>query len=281
MSATGAYLVNRAQIETDIATEWVSALNELDLSRLQPYCRRDLIVHAPTPADSLVEGLDKIALLVACYRTAFPDGRFALQSTYRDGELVCCRWTARGVNSGPFLDFPATNRDVVVRGTCRFRTVEGLVAEHWFDVSLYDIIEQLGGLLPEPGHVVPSAEAINREALAAWIDALSGGARAFEAVFNPDLVVHSQCFDLRFVERGRESLEKVLGYVQVMVSDIRVSIRDEVSQGRTSTYRGLLGGRFANAADPSVSAFYCMCRSESDRVVEFWVRIGGRPYGMD
>jgi predicted ester cyclase len=273
--------VNGAQIETDIAAEWISALNEPDLSRLLPYCHPDLIVHAPTPPDNVVEGLDKIGLLVASYRTAFPDGQFALQSSYREGELVCCRWTARGVNSGPFLDFPATNRDVVARGTCRFRTVEGLVAEHWFDVSQYDLIEQLMGLLPEPGHAFPLSEAINREALTAWIEALSGGARAFEVVFSPDLVVHSQCFDLRFVEQGRESLEKVLGYVQAMVSDIHVSIRDEAGQGRTSTYRGLLTGRFAHAANPSILAFYCMCRSESDRVVELWVRIGGRPYGMD
>jgi predicted ester cyclase len=273
--------VNRAQIETDIAAEWILALNEPDLSRLLPYCRSDLIVHAPTVADSVVEGLDKIGLIVASYRTAFPDGRFALQSCSRDGEFVYCLWTARGVNSGPFLDFPATNRDVVARGACRFRTIEGLVAEHWFDVSQYDLIEELRGLLPEPGYVFPLSDAINRKALTGWIEALSGGARAFEAAFSPDLVVHSQCFDMQFVEQGRESLEKVLGYVQAMTTDIHVSIRAEAGQGRTSIYWGLLTGRVAQAAKPSNLAFYCMCRSENDRVVELWVRIGGRPYGMD
>lgn len=271
----------RDQIETGIATEWISALSEADLSRLLPYCHQDLIVHAPTPAGTVSDGLDKIASLLASYRTACPDGRFALEAVYRRGDILCCRWTARGVNTGPFLDLPVTNRDVVIRGNCRFRMAEGLVAEHWFDFSLYDIIEQLGGLAAEPGQVVPSSDTTNREALAAWIEALSGGARAFGPLFSPELIVHSQCFGLRFVERGRESLDKVLGYVQTMVSNIRVCIRDEAGQGGTSTYRGQLAGQFSHPADGPVAAFYCMCRSEGDRVVELWLRIGGRPYGMD
>src|SRR5688572_27230400 len=113
MSSKRSAPVNGAEMELDIVTAWMLALNESDLSRLPPYCSQDLIVHAPTLADSAVAGLEKIALLLASYRTAFPDGRFALQSTYREGDLVCFRWTACGVNSRPFLDFPATNLEVV------------------------------------------------------------------------------------------------------------------------------------------------------------------------
>src|SRR5262245_7371563 len=177
-----------------LVAAWIAAFDRADLGDVRPWCRPDVIVHAPASHAGAPSGLERIASLLVIYREAFPDGRFAVERIDRTDPVVSCAWTARGINSGPFLDFPVTHRDVVVRGTCRFRIVDGVIAELWFTLSLYDVIEQLDGLLPAPGRVIAAADAVLERALTAWFDALAGGPKALEPAFSPEVVVHAQCF---------------------------------------------------------------------------------------
>jgi hypothetical protein len=220
-----------------LVAAWIAAFDRADLSELGPWCRPDLIVHAPAAQASAPDGLDRIALLLGIYRRAFPDGRFAIERIDREASMVSCAWIARGVNSD-------------------------------------DLIEQVDGLLPAPGRMLASADAVTRRALAAWIDALTGGPKVFDAIFSPDVVVHAQCFGWSFVERGLASLDQVLAVVQSIVADMRVSIREHVGQGRTATGRARLAGRAGGAARQW--ALDCMLRAEGERVAELWLRIEER-----
>lgn len=258
-----------------IVAAWIRAFNDADLRAVLPFCRPDVIVHAPAPAVDVPNGIDRITMLLRMYRGAFPLGVFAAERIEHAAPLVSCDWTARGVNLGSFLQFPVTHRDVLVRGTCRLRFVDGLVAELWFNFSLHDVLDQLDVLLPAPGRTAASADAAIRRAFTACVDALSGGAKAFDVAFDADLVVHAQGFGMQLVARGRESLDRVVGLVQSVAGDVQVSIRECIGQGRTATYRASLTGR-AGGADPPVWPFDCMLRADGQRVVEIWMRIGER-----
>src|SRR5262249_28369687 len=147
----------------------------------------------------------------------------------------------------------------------------GLIAELWFTLSLYDVIEQLDGLLPAPGRVIAAADAVLERALTAWFDALAGGPKALEPAFSPEVMVHAQCFGLQLVERGLTSLDQVLAIVQSIVADVRISIRERIGQGRTATCRAHFAGRVGGV--DRQWALDCMLRADGDRVVELWLRI--------
>ena len=262
-----------------VLSVWIAAFDAANLSAVQPLCRPDVIVHAPNPGIGAPRGLDRIVLLLQMYRVGFPDGRFALEHAGREGSIVSCGWSARGVNSGPFLQFPASQREVVLRGTCRLRYADGLVAEVWFDFGLYDVYEQLDALLPAPGRMLPPAEAITRRAYDAWVEALIGGPKDFEGVFSPALVVHANCFGMDVVETGWGALDRVLALAQATIAGIDVSRRESTGQGRTATYRA----RLTSLAGGGLPwwAFDCMLRAEGDRVVEIWIRMERRHESLD
>jgi hypothetical protein len=254
-----------------LVAAWIAAFDGADLGPVLPWCRPDVIVHAPAAHAGAPEGLGRIALLLDIYRRAFPDGRFEIERSERAGALVSCAWIARGVNSGPFLHLPITHREVVVRGTCRLRIAEGSVAEVWFTFGFYELLEQLDGLLPAPGRVLAPAAAAARRAVGAWTDAVSGGPKALDGAFSPDVVVHADCFGLQLVERGLPALDKVLALVQSMVGDVRVTIREHAGQGRTATYRARLAGQMGGA--DRQWALDCMLRADGDHVLELWLRV--------
>src|SRR5262245_45359069 len=159
----------------EIVSQWITAFNGDDPHALLQFCSKDVVVHATAPVEDAPSGMDRILLSLQVYRAAFPQGRFAIESLYHQGDRLCCTWTAKGVHANPFLHFAPTHNDVTFHGTCQFRFVDNVIVEHWFDLDLYDIYVQMGALLPEPGQASPGSEPVSQRAVDEWIEALRGG----------------------------------------------------------------------------------------------------------
>jgi predicted ester cyclase len=259
---------------TDVVTQWISAVGTGDRDALGRLCAADVVVHAPATGDKALAGLDGALAPWLLYRSAFPDGQVRIEHVSVDGPLTECRWIAIGVNRGPFLHLPPTNREIIARGVCRFREANGVIVEHWVTVNVYEILEQLGALASEPGCGDGAAEAVADQALRVWTDALHGRSTAdADRVFDRAVVVHADCFGSRSTSRGFAAVGAVVDVIRAGLFDIDTCVNDRVSQGRTVTYRGELSAKSAYTGEPSTYRTYWMFETRSRAVAACWVRL--------
>ena len=269
-------MINTSAPEAIVA-HWVTAFNTRNLAPFRQLCSQDVVVHAALAGNEELTGFSRLSALLQVYGMAFPDGQFTVEEVDPGDDLVASGWVARGTNTGPFLHLPATNKEVALHGTCRFRIVDGLVAELWFNFNLYSILEHLGALFPEPGQASPFSLTICENAITIWTDALRGRRMAFESVFSDDVVVHASCFQVRMTEVGRPALAQVLGLIHATLADIQFSVERRISQGMTTTYQGSISGLSHNSGEIERFTLDCMFRTQGNEVKEFWVRIWSKP----
>jgi steroid delta-isomerase-like uncharacterized protein len=67
----------------------------------------------------------------AVFLSAFPDLRVNVEGTVAEGDEVVVRWSVRGTHLGDGLGFPATGREVSVRGMTWIRYRHGKMIEGW------------------------------------------------------------------------------------------------------------------------------------------------------
>jgi steroid delta-isomerase-like uncharacterized protein len=89
------------------------------------------------PLGSL-SGHDEVRQYITAVRTAFLDIRFEIHDLFGEQDLVGCRWTLTGMQTGEFRGNPPTGRSVEVPGNTIFRAQGGKINELWiaFDPSL-------------------------------------------------------------------------------------------------------------------------------------------------
>lgn len=90
-----------------------------------------------------------LKLLIAMFRTAFPDLHCTIEDEISQGDKVAACWTMRGTHQGPLLGSRPTNRQIMVRGMIFARTENGQIAEGWTLVDQMSILQQLG-IVPPP-----------------------------------------------------------------------------------------------------------------------------------
>lgn len=83
----------------------------------------------------------------ALHLSAFSDVHVEIEDQIVEGDRVVQRQRATGVHSGEFMGIAATGRKVHWTGNHIYRIVQGQIAEEWSEVSLHDLLAQLG----EPG----------------------------------------------------------------------------------------------------------------------------------
>ncbi len=107
----------------------------------------DAVDHAAMPG--MPPGREGVKMRMAMLRTAFPDLHLTLDDQVAEGETLANRFTIRGTNSGTFMGMPATGKPVVVTGIDLIRWRDGQIAEHWVQLDMLGLLQQLG-VIPTP-----------------------------------------------------------------------------------------------------------------------------------
>ncbi len=105
------------------------------------YVRRDTTLPFPVVGP---EGVLKFGDLLL---TAFSEIELDVQDTVAEGDKVLVRLVFRGVQSGPFGDYPASGKRVEVAVLDLFRMENGKIAEQWPAIDNLGLQQQIG-LLP-------------------------------------------------------------------------------------------------------------------------------------
>jgi steroid delta-isomerase-like uncharacterized protein len=134
---------NTPLIISEYELKWVNGLNSGNVSVADEVFQPDCVIHINgNPQRDL--SLDDFKQMVAGLLLAFPDLHFTINDQFTSGEKVSTRWTAKGTNTGPFGEMPATNKSIEIEGLIIDKVVNGKVAKRWELWDQMAMMQQLG-----------------------------------------------------------------------------------------------------------------------------------------
>lgn len=102
---------------------------------------RDCVVHHNNKTTSLDQAVSE----GKGWRSAAPDLQMTADEMTVQGDIVTVAWTARGTHTGKGNGLVRpTGKRILVRGSSRFRIVDGKIAEVWNNYDRNEIFRQLG-----------------------------------------------------------------------------------------------------------------------------------------
>ncbi|MFG6476785.1 ester cyclase [Microbacterium sp. P06] len=75
-----------------------------------------------------------------------PDVTVAVEDFIVSGDRIVGRFVYRGTHNGELMGIPATGAQVEMRSIDIWRVENGLVAEHWDELNLMEVFQQVGVL---------------------------------------------------------------------------------------------------------------------------------------
>src|SRR5262245_33751338 len=120
---------------------YAEVLNQRNIAVLDELCSPTFVSQFSTgPA----VGLAQFRQGVIASHTAFPDLHVTVQDQIADGDKVVTRWMAQGAHQGPFAGIPPTGKRVTVTAIHIHRVTNGKLIEHWEEINLLGLMQQLG-----------------------------------------------------------------------------------------------------------------------------------------
>ena len=135
-----------------VIRRWIEAFNERDLQGEADVLAPGFVAHVPdAPAPLDLEGLEAWRQFTAPFVEAFPDLRLTIQDIAAEGNTVAARVAFRGTHRGEFQGLPPTGKEVAFSSIEIDRVVDGKVEEHWVEINLLGLVQQLGvATIPGP-----------------------------------------------------------------------------------------------------------------------------------
>ena len=124
------------------------AINKGNLAVIDELTAADYVEHSPFPGQA--PGIEGEKQLISMLRAAFPDLHSTIEDLIAEGDKVVLRATARGTHKGEFMGIPPTGKQVTVTEIHIIRFVGGKGVEHWGEVDMMGMMQQLG-VAPTPG----------------------------------------------------------------------------------------------------------------------------------
>jgi len=134
-----------------VARRWIDAFNARDDAAEAAARTADYIAHAPDSIQTAALDSDAWIEFLGGFIEGFPDLHLEVQDSSADAAMVAQRILFTGTHTGSFRSLPATGRKVRFSGLEINRMVDGRVAEHWFQLDVVTLFEQLGlRIVPGP-----------------------------------------------------------------------------------------------------------------------------------
>ncbi len=82
--------------------------------------------------------------MVSMVLTAFPDMQATIEEMVAEGDKVAIRANLQGTHKGELMGIPATGKRVTFVATMIDRLSGGQVVEHWEEIDMLGLMQQLG-----------------------------------------------------------------------------------------------------------------------------------------
>ena len=118
--------------------------NKKNLGYIDEFVAHDIVDHAAPPG--LPPGIAGYRMKVGAFIEAFPDLEITYEHQVAEGDMIAGRFTLTGTQRGEFAGVPATGKAVRVTGHDHLRFEDGKLAEHWVEMDVLTLMQQLGAL---------------------------------------------------------------------------------------------------------------------------------------
>jgi steroid delta-isomerase-like uncharacterized protein len=102
------------------------------------------VEHDPMPGTP--PDRDGLKAMIRGLHEAFPDFHMDVEDRIVAGDKVVERWSCTGTQDGEFMGIQPTHRHIEVRGMDISRLEDGRLAEHWTQVDMMSMLQQLGAM---------------------------------------------------------------------------------------------------------------------------------------
>ena len=128
--------------ERRLADSFVEMTNTHNPDLVDRFIAEDYVNHNVVVAD----GREANREFWAAFFTGLPDVTVTMEDLVVSGDRVVGRFTYRGTHTGELLGIPATGAAVEMRSIDIWRVRDGLFVEHWDELNLMEVFQQVGVL---------------------------------------------------------------------------------------------------------------------------------------
>ena len=127
-----------------LADIYVTMLNAHDPDLVDQLVAEDYINHNPFVAD----GREANRQFWTGFFTALPDLSATMEDLVISGDRVVGRFAYRGTHTGELMGISASGNAVEMRSIDIWRVQDGMFVEHWDELNLMQLFQQMGALPP-------------------------------------------------------------------------------------------------------------------------------------
>lgn len=125
-----------------VQTKFGEAINGGDLQEMRNLVAANCTDH--DPATGQVAGPEGYINFFTMMRTAFPDMKVDVEQLVADDECVSFAYKLTGTHRGNFMGFPATEKNIKVRGMQISKFKDGVMVERWGSTDESGLLKQIG-----------------------------------------------------------------------------------------------------------------------------------------
>lgn len=123
-----------------LALAFAEALNTKNVDLFDTFVAPDYVNHNPFVAP----GLTGVKAFFTGWLAAFPDTHVVVEDSLTSGDTLVGRFTYTATHTGPFLGIAGTGKRIIMRSIDIWRVREGKFIEHWDELNLLEVFQQLG-----------------------------------------------------------------------------------------------------------------------------------------
>ena len=127
-----------------LAETYVVMLNTHKPDLVDWFVAEDYHNHNPFVAD----GREANRQFWTAFFAALPDLSATMEDLVISGDRVVGRFVYRGTHTGELMGIPASGNQVEMRSIDIWRVADGMFIEHWDELNLLEVFQQIGVLPP-------------------------------------------------------------------------------------------------------------------------------------
>jgi steroid delta-isomerase-like uncharacterized protein len=127
-----------------LAETYLAMLNTHEPDLVDRFVAEDYRNHNPFVGD----GREANRQFWKAFFTALPDLSATMEDLVISGDRVVGRFDYRGTHTGELMGIPASGNPVEMRSIDIWRTEDGMFVEHWDELNLLEMFQQMGALPP-------------------------------------------------------------------------------------------------------------------------------------
>lgn len=130
----------------DLAYLFADIMNSGDARRFDELVSEEYVQHNP----AVGPGRAGLVGFMGHWFETLSDTHVTVEDAFAVGDRVVGRFTYRARHTGPFVGMPASGADITMRSIDIWRVENGRFVEHWDELNLLDVFQQIGAI-PMPG----------------------------------------------------------------------------------------------------------------------------------